>query len=255
VNDRDEWLAHVFPELAVTLVDDFDVVDFFSMVVERTAELLGAAEVGLVLVDQHGQLRVMASSTERMHDIELFELQTEEGPCQDALLTGEQVLNVDLDDSDSRWPRFTPRARSVGFHLAHALPMRLRQQRIGAMNIFDTQHRALDPTAVALAQGFADVATIGILQHRAHRHESDLSEQLQLALNSRVTIEQAKGVVAGQLGIDTDEAFLVIRNHARDHNRLLVEVASDVTDYRILAATLQPPTDDIRIESTRDQGA
>ena len=242
VIDRSEWLARVFPELADTLIDDFDVVEFLSMVVERTAELLDASEVGLVLIDQHGALRVMASSTERMHDIELFELQTNEGPCQDAVQTGEQILNINLDESDDRWPQFSPHARAVGFRTAHALPMRLRYQRIGAVNIFDTRRRAIDPIDATVAQGFADVATIGILQERAQRQEADLIDQLQHALNSRITIEQAKGVAAGQLGIGTEEAFALLRIYARSRNLRLGDVAADITTSRLRAAALRSPS-------------
>jgi hypothetical protein len=241
---RSEWLAHVFPELADTLVDDFDVVEFLSMVVDRTAELLDASEVGLVLVDQHGALRVMASSTERMLDIELFELQADEGPFQDAVQTGEQILNIDLEAADDRWPQFSPRARAVGFRTAHALPMRLRDQRIGAVNIFSTERQVIDPIDVSIAQAFADVATIGILQERAQRREADLIEQLQHALNSRVTIEQAKGVAAGQLGIGTDEAFALLRSYARSRSLRLAHVAADITSYRLPATALRarPPS-------------
>ena len=180
----------------------------------------------------------MASSTERMRGIELFELQADEGPCHDALRTGEQLTNVDLDISVERWPRFSPRALALGYHTAHALPMRLRHQHVGAMNVFDTRHRELSVSNVSLAQALVDVATIGILQQRARRHDENLAEELSHALNSRTAIEQAKGVVAERLGVGTDEAFRLLRGYARRENRLLTKVASDVIDHHLPASVL-----------------
>jgi hypothetical protein len=237
--DRYEWLARVFTELSDTLIDDFDVVEFLSVLAERTTEFVDTADVGLILVDSHGSLRVMASSTERMRAIELYELQSEEGPCHDALQTGEQVLNVDLDAADGRWPRFAPRARSDGYRVVHALPMRLRAERIGAMNIFDERVRLLGSADVSLAQAFADVATIGILQERAVHRSTDLSEELQHALNSRVAIEQAKGVVSERLGVRMEDAFAFLRAYARAEGRRLADVSADITQRRLRAEALQ----------------
>ncbi len=239
MDNRYEWIARVFPEIADTLVDDFDLVEFLSMLVRRTAELLDATEVGVVLADAHGMLRVMASSTERMHGIELFELQSEEGPCHDTLESGEQLMNVDLDRSDERWPHFSPKARALGYRTVHALPMRRHDDRIGAMNIFDMQHRNLDAVDVSLTRGLVDVATIGVLQQRAHSHGAALAEELGHALQSRIAIEQAKGVIAERLGIDTDEGFALLRGYARRNNRLLTDVARDVTSHRMRAGDLQ----------------
>lgn len=240
MDNRYEWLARVFPELADTLVDDFDVVDFLSTLAERTAELLDATEVGLILADHHGELRVTASSTERMHDIELFELQNEEGPCHEALHEGVQVLNVNLGQADERWPNFSPRARSVGYRTVHALPMRVRDERIGAMNIFDTRDRVIDAVDVSLAQAFADVASIGILQARAAQESAELADNLQHALDTRVAVEQAKGIVAERLGVDMVEAFALLRGHARRESRLLADVVADVISHRLPATNLTP---------------
>jgi transcriptional regulator with GAF, ATPase, and Fis domain len=160
---REEWLARTFVELVDTLVADFDLIDFMSVLVERCAELLDSAEVGLALAAGQGELRVLASSSERMRALELIEVQNDEGPCRDCLRSGEQVLNQRLDGAESRWPRFAPEAREAGFRMVHALPLRLRSDVIGAMNIFSSEFRELSPQDVNLTQALADVATIVIL--------------------------------------------------------------------------------------------
>ena len=200
MQDREEWLADTLVGLADTLTTDFDVIEFLSTLAERLVELLDAAEVGLVLADSQGHLRVMAASTERMHMLDLFEVQTSEGPCLDCYRSGDAVLNVELERAEARWPVFAPMARSAGFRAVHVLAMRLRDQVIGAVNIFHTSTVAISERDIHLAQALADVATIGLLQERAVRHASELSEQLQRALTSRVVIEQAKGAVAERAG-------------------------------------------------------
>src|SRR6266542_1546601 len=179
-------LSQVFIELADTLVDDFDVVDFMTILSARCVELLGAQEAGVMLADQQGALRAIASSSERARVLELYELQNEEGPCLDCYRSGEPVVNQALDSSERRWPRFVPEARRLGFSAVHALPMRLRGEVIGAINIFNVANGDLSPLDVGLGQALADVATIGLLQHRSVRESRVLSEQLQVALTSRI---------------------------------------------------------------------
>ena len=227
MDNRDEWLARTFVELADTLVADFDLIEFLSMLADRCVELLGTAEVGLVLVGPRG-LQVMASSSERMKVTELLEVQFEDGPCFECSRTGLPVLNQQLAFADGRWPRFAPMARESGFQTVHAVPLRLRDEVIGAMNVFDTSLHEMTLTESNLLRAFADAATIGILQERTVKQQSDLSVQLQGALNSRIAVEQAKGVVAERLKVDMDTAFGMIRNYARNHNTLLSAVADDL---------------------------
>lgn len=243
VAGREEWLARTFVELADTLVADYDIVDFLSTLAERCVELLETVEVGLVLVDRRGELQVMASSTERMHVAELFEVQNEEGPCFDCQRAGEQILNEPLDSAADRWPRFGPMARDAGFRMAHALPLRLRRDVIGAMNIFDTELREMTSLQVNLSQFLADAATIGILQERSVRQQTDIAGQLQGALNSRVVIEQAKGVVAEQQHVAMEEAFAMLRGYSRNSRVPLSELAEAVVDRSISSAELRkaPP--------------
>src|SRR3989440_2374030 len=228
---REALLAHTFVELADTLVEDFDVVDLLTLLTDRCVEVLEVTAAGLMLAGPGGaDLRVVASSSETMRVLELFELQAEEGPCLDCYRTGEAVVGRDLADSEGRWPRFAPEARRAGFRSVHALPMRLRGAVMGALNLFNTEATADGERDLHVAQALADVATIAILQHRAVAQAQVVTEQLEHALNSRVLIEQAKGMVAERMGVDMQQSFARLRSHARRHNLLLRDVAQAVID-------------------------
>jgi GAF domain-containing protein len=218
-------LAQTFVELADTLVADFDVVDFLLTLADRCAELFGPAEAGVMLADQRGGLRVVASSSERARLLELFELQNEQGPCLDCFRSGVRVVAADLAGEADRWPLFTSEAVAAGFRSAHSFPLRFREQVVGALNLFRAQPGLLDDEDLAGAQAMADIATISILQERTLREARILAEQLQRALNSRVVIEQAKGVLAERTKINLDEAFELLRTYSRAHNRRLHDVA------------------------------
>jgi transcriptional regulator with GAF, ATPase, and Fis domain len=227
-SNRELKLADAFVTLADTLVRGFDVATVFVSLAETSVDLLGVTAAGLMLVDHHGRLRVMASSSERARLLELMEIQNEEGPCLDAYRGGQPVLATDLAAVADRWPRFNVEAQRVGFRSAYALPMRLRDETIGALNLFHTETDVLSTEALRIGQGLADVATIAILQQRAVRHGVDLNEQLQTALNSRIVIEQAKGVLAEREGIDMGAAFALLRGRARNAGRPLSDVAREV---------------------------
>ncbi len=234
---REPMLVRTFVELADTLVDDFDVVELLTLLVDRCVEILDVSAAGLMLVAPGGDLRVVASSSEAMRVVELFELQSQEGPCLDCYRSGEPVLNQDLGTVD-RWSNFTPVALEAGFRSVHALPMRLRGAIIGALNLFRTDEGPLDANDVLAAQALADVATIAILQHRAALEAQVVNEQLNHALNSRVLIEQAKGVLAERAGLDMEHAFARLRSYARNNNRQLVDVAQDVIDGTLSAEAI-----------------
>jgi GAF domain-containing protein len=231
-------LAQTFVELADTLVEDFDVVDLLARLGERCVELFDAAAAGLLLADGRGALRLMAATNEAMEIVELFQVQNAEGPCLECYLSGEPVHVEDMAGAAERWPLFVPVATAAGFRSAHALPLRLRGRVLGALNLFRTAPGHLAPPEIAAAQALADVATIAIVQHRAARDAQALAEQLHLALDSRIVIEQAKGVIAEQVGIGMDAAFAHLRGYARRHRRLLSEVAHDVVERRLRAAQL-----------------
>jgi GAF domain-containing protein len=223
-------LTQVFIELADTLVDEFDALDFLSTLTERSVELLRADAAGVILDDLRGSLHVVASTSDRAQVLELFELQNDQGPCLDCIREGRAVVNVSPSQARSRWPRFSAAAEELGYQSSHAIPLRLRDSVIGAMNLFSTSPAPLGDGDVALAQGLADIATIGLLQERAVRQSGLLAEQLQGALNSRILIEQAKGVLLASAGVDVDQAFRLIRDYSRRHNLPAKTVARDVID-------------------------
>lgn len=221
-------VAEIFVEFADTLVEEFDVVEFLQMVAARAAELVAHSDAGILIADKNSFLQFMAASDERTELLELFQVQSQQGPCQDCYILGTPVINTDLREATDRWPRFAPRAVAAGFRSVHAFPLRLRQEVIGALNLFSTDVGNLDPSDVRLIQALADVATIGLLQERAIKRGEVLSEQLQGALNSRIIIEQAKGVLAQIHGCTVDEGFNLLRAYSRTHNLLLSVVAAAV---------------------------
>jgi transcriptional regulator with GAF, ATPase, and Fis domain len=237
---REQRLAEVFVELADTLVEEFDVIDFLQTLTERSVELVDTDAAGLMLNDQRGNLQVIAYTDESARQLELFELQKAEGPCLDCFATGQVIANVDLADSRSRWPVFTEAALEVGFTYSHALPLRLRRQVLGALNLFTVERRGLTDDHLAVAQGMADVATIGLLHERAMRDQVVLAEQLQTALHSRIVIEQAKGVLSARTGISVSEAFSRMRTHARRTGAQLTGVAEAVVTGALNHGDLQP---------------
>jgi GAF domain-containing protein len=224
---RQTLLTKTFVELADTLVADFDVVELLVLLVDRCVEVFGVAAAGIMLAAPDGELRIMASSSETMRILELFELQAKEGPCLDCYRSGQPTTASDFA-ADSRWPSFTAEAVVAGFRSAQALPMSLRGTVIGALNLFHHETGEMHADDIEGAQALASVATIAILQHRAYLEAQILNQQLQHALNSRIVIEQAKGMIAERANIDMEQAFTALRIFARNHNRQLVEIAESV---------------------------
>lgn len=236
---REALLAETFVVLADTMVSDFDVVEFLSQLSQRCIELFDAGEAGVMLADAEGHMQLAASSSHAMHLLELLEIQHDEGPCPDAYRTGIVVHCTDLRDATTRWPIFAPEALDAGFLCAHAVPMRLRDDTIGALNLLGRAPGPLPPDDILAAQALADVATIGILHHRASREQQLLTDQLQYALDSRIVIEQAKGVISHYLDVDMDDAFAVLRRYSRHHNARLVDTAQSVVDRSLDPSTLR----------------
>jgi len=228
-------------EIVDVLVDDFDVVDLLTMVADRCVEVLEVSAAGLMLLAPEGGLRAVAYSSEAVHNVELFELQSEEGPSLDAFRTAAPVVNQDLEIVNGRWPRFASKALECGLRSVHALPMRLRGETIGALSLFRSHEGAMEEGDVIAAQALADVATIAIIHHRAATEAQRVNEQLNHALNSRIVIEQAKGMVAERTGLDMDQAFVRLRHHARNHNQRLVDVAHAVIDGTLKPEAFDPP--------------
>jgi transcriptional regulator with GAF, ATPase, and Fis domain len=225
-----ELLADTFVELTDTMIADFDVIDFLHVLTDRSVQLLDVSAAGLLLADPRGELRVVAASSEAVRLLELFQLQNDQGPCLDCFRTGEPVAAGDLAASAQRWPRFAAAAQQAGFAAVQALPMRLREQVIGALNLFRASPGIFSAADIRVGQAMADVATIGLLHERSMRHSDSLNEQLQTALNSRVVIEQAKGKLAERLGLDMDQAFNLLRDFARARNLRLSNLAQAFID-------------------------
>ena len=237
-----ERLAETFVELADTLIDDFDVIEFLHVLAARCVELLDVDAAGIMLAGPDGTLATVAASDEQTRLLELFETQNDEGPCRDCYQLGAAVVNVDLHGARERWPRFAAQAIAAGFRSANALPLRLRAEAVGSLNLFHADMRGLGSADLRVAQALADAATIGILQQRSIRNREIVAAQLQGALNSRIVIEQAKGVLAERLQIGVDDAFAVLRGAARSRNLLLSELARDVASGSVSAALPQVPT-------------
>ena len=224
-----ERLSEVFVEVADTLVGEFDLIEFLQMVTAHTSDLVDARAAGLLLADDRGRLQWMAASDERTELIELFQVQAHEGPSHDCYRDGRPVVNADLRTATAQWPKFAPRAVAAGYRSVHAFPLRLRNQVIGALNLFGTDTGHMASADVRVVQALADIATIGLLQERAIRDGETLTTQLQSALVSRQVIEQAKGRLAQIHGATPEEAFERLRDYSRNHNARLSDVAQAVT--------------------------
>ncbi len=233
-------MAEVFVAVADTLVGEFDLIDFLHSLTLHTTEVTGSPAVGLLLTDPSGGLSHVAASSDDAKILELFQLQHAEGPCVECHATGRPVTVANLADTVDRWPNFSPRALASGITQVHAFPMRLRDEVIGALNVFGRAEEVLEADDSRLVQSLADLATIAIVQERALARAETLSEQLQFALNSRVVIEQAKGAVARGLGIGVEQAFEVLRANARSNRTKLTELARLVVAEPEVLATLRP---------------
>ncbi len=224
--------------LADAMVGGFDIVDLADQLVHGCLDISAVAEAGILLDDQRGQLRVLAASSDESRLLELMELQSDQGPCLEAFRTGERVLVHSLNDDPTRWPAFAGTATAQGVTAVYALPMRLRERTIGALNVFCRDGQRLDEHELQLTGVMATMGTVGILSHWTFRRQEILAEQLQTALESRVVIEQAKGVVAEREGIGMGAAFIRLRDAARSTRRPLSELAADVALGRLPSSEL-----------------
>jgi len=227
---REGPLVQAFVSLADTLVDDYDVVEFAQELVEDCVALLPADSAGLLLDDLRGGLQVLAATSEQTRLLDLLQIQSDAGPCLQAYRTGHQVHVDDLSADTDRWPEFAARAGAQGVRAVFAIPLRLRNERIGALNLFRNQPVKMAESDLLVAQALADVATIGILHQRVLTRGALVNSQLQTALTSRIVIEQAKGVLAERQGFDMDQSFVQLRTMARNSNRHLSDVARQVIE-------------------------
>jgi GAF domain-containing protein len=237
---REELLVGTLVELADSLVEDFDVIDVLTVLSDRCVEVLDVDSAGVMLVAPSGALQLVASSSETMRDLELFELQANEGPCVDCFVSGIPVTDLELSEVGEHWPRFAQRAMNEGFHSVLALPMHVRERTVGALNMFRTGNGPLPADDVHAAQALADVATIAIVQHQSLLDASTLNSQLNEALNSRIIVEQAKGKVSEAANLDMDCSFQRLRNHARRHNMRLTDLSRHIAEGTKSVSSLDP---------------
>ncbi|MFI6335981.1 GAF domain-containing protein [Streptomyces sp. NPDC050535] len=227
---RERRLAEIFVEVADSLVEDFDVIDLLQRLSTRCVELLNVSAAGILLVDAQGELQLIAASDEHTRLLELFALQHDQGPCVECYRTGAARTNIDLTRQEvtADWPRFGTRARETGYVITHALPLRLRNRVVGALNLFQTTSQRLSDDDIALAQALADVATIAILQQRTLERSHLENSQLENALTSRILVEQVKGVLAERWNTSVDDAFAAFRSYARARQLRLTELAARI---------------------------
>ena len=226
--DREQFVVDTFVALADTLASDYDIGDFLHECIERCQEALGVDAGGVMLEHEDGTLRLAAATSQKMEHYEEAEIRNDEGPCIDAYRNVEQVVAEDLDRSSDRWPKAAAAALDLGMRAVYAFPLRLRDDCIGALNLYRESTGPFGDDDVRLAQAFADVAAIGILQERRASDSETRTGQLQTALKSRVVIEQAKGVIMAKAGVSEPEAFNMLRSHARNRRVKLHDVASGV---------------------------
>lgn len=230
---REQQLVQAFAVLADTLVADYDVVDLLQTLVETCSGLLGATASGVLLADETGELDVVASTSEASRLVEVMQLSASAGPCIESFRTGQVVSLPDIRESPEEWSRFRDKALDLGFTAVDALPMRLRDETIGTLNLLRAEPGEMNEDDLIAARAFADVATIGILHERTLAHSDEVRQQLQTALDSRVLIEQAKGVVAYTRRVPVEDAFTIIRQYARSHQARLSDVAAAIVDRRL----------------------
>ncbi|HEV2636052.1 MAG TPA: GAF and ANTAR domain-containing protein [Actinocrinis sp.] len=240
---REQQLTKAFVQVADALTDDFDVIDFLQQLCARCVDLLDVAAAGVLVADTRGDLQLLAASDERARVLELFALQHDQGPCVACYASGHASTGIDLADPQAtgEWPEFADRARADGFTLAHALPLRLRGRVIGALGLFQTDRTPLGEAEIALAQALADVATISLMQQRTMDQAYTEAVHLQNALNSRITLEQVKGILSERWGCTPDDAFAALNNHARSHHLKLTDLAREIAAGSFDTDTISRP--------------
>lgn len=244
--NRESLLITTLVELADKLVDDYDVIDVLTVLTQRCVEAVDADAAAVMLASPAGELQFIASSSESMRMLELFQIHADEGPCVDCIRNGLPIKNEALSEIEGRWPMFAPRAIASGFCAVHCLPMRLRGRTIGGLNLFRTHPGSLSDDDVVVARGLADVATIAILQYQSTIDNSTSNSQLSNAINSRVIIERAEGMIRQGTTCEKDDAFDRLRAHAVNHNEGLT-----VTAKRIVGKSLKSNDLDEWVRPTR----
>jgi transcriptional regulator with GAF, ATPase, and Fis domain len=240
-DSRESAVSRAFVALASTLANGYDVVDLLDELTGDCARLLDIASAGLLLADDRGVLHVLAASSDVTRQLEAFQVQREDGPCLECFRTGSLVAATDLSQAADRWPQFVPAAVAAGFRSVHAVPMRLRESVLGALGLFGTTTGSLNDEDMALGQAFADVASVALVQDRAAADNAAVRDQLQVALTSRIAIEQAKGILSQVGNLEMKQAFDALRGYARSRGLRLSDVAADVVSRTLPAVDVLAP--------------
>lgn len=243
---RERNLTEAFVSIANSLVQGYDIVDLYSGLTRDCVRLLDISSAGLLLADRAGVLQVVGASSEAAHNLELFVLQSKEGPCLDCFVSDAPVSEGDLRRCASRWPQFVPAALAAGIESVHALPMRLQDTTLGVLGLFGGRAGVLHAEDLMLGQALAHVASIALVAERLSTDKSVINDQLQTALTSRVVLEQAKGILSQLGGIDMEHAFAALRRYSRDHNRRVSDIAEAIVSRAL------PPS--LLIEHGRARG-
>ena len=240
-------------EAVVSLVDrvlvDFDVLDLLTELTERCAQLLDIAAAGFLLADPFDQLRVVAATTEEARDVELFQLQADQGPCVECFLSGKPVSVADLASAAQRWPRFVPAARAAGFASVHAVPMRAAGLVLGTLGLFGTETGELAERDLLVAQTLAHLACVATVQGQAPT-PSIVMPRLRSALTDRVVVEQAKGFLHELLEVSLEDAFVLLRTYARANGKHLSDVARQLMTDRMSRPTMVAEISELRTPPT-----
>lgn len=239
---REKLLVHTFVTLADSLVAQYDVIDLLQTLVDRATHLFDASASGIIIGPDADHMETIVSTSETSRIVGLMQLRADEGPCVEAVATGRVVSVATATEIHDRWPKFATAAEGSGYVSVHAIPLRLRGQTIGSLNLFRDHEGALNDADAIAAQALADVATISILQERTIQDKTTIEAQLQRALESRVMIEQAKGVISHTHRLDMDAAYRLIRHHSRSTQTPMSEVATGITNGSLQIALTHPPT-------------
>lgn len=230
---RERRLVEAFVQLADSLVEDYDPVDVVQELLDRAVELLPVDTAAVLLAGEDGEMKVLASTSEATRWLELLQIQAQDGPCVQSYRSSERVIVEDLEEARDQWPAFAKQALLDGFQSVYALPLRLRADRVGALNLFSAGEEHLTEDDLLVGQALADIASIAILQARLLADHKSVNGQLQLALESRIVIEQAKGMLAAHGDLDPEAAFDALRGYARQTRGRLPELARAVVDRTV----------------------
>ncbi len=224
----DEVLIDVLSEFAQTLTGRFEVSEVLYRLAEHVITILDVRGAGVSVVDENGQLRPVTGINELTLTLESVEEQFQEGPCVDAFKQGDIIVVEEIERDIDRWPKWASEAMRRNVHAVLGIPLRVRDESIGAMNVYNSEPRKWREPDVRVARVLTDMAASYVANASELEQSRRTTEQLREALGSRIIIEQAKGVISVDQQCSVDDAFALLRDHSRRHNVSLRAVAEAV---------------------------